>query len=158
VGLERSGRTRCGVDSVRYEDCERHSSWAKRPDGLVLMCGVLRARRFTCNMPRNRKKHVKVLRLEGAGMVWVKTRVQKMLAKRIARRKKVTRTAGDLEERGGTSSRVELQDCRFEISRISGRAAAFSKVMETEAPFRTLLTSAGLKQAMHIPPLWRTLG
>ena len=31
MGLERSGRTRCGVDSVRYEDRERHSSWATRP-------------------------------------------------------------------------------------------------------------------------------
>jgi len=49
----------------------------------------------------------------GAGMVWVKTRVQKMRAKRIVRRKKVTRTAGDLEEPGGTSSRVELQDRSF---------------------------------------------
>ena len=38
MGLERSGRTRCGVDSVRYEDRERHSSWATRPQlGVIFI-------------------------------------------------------------------------------------------------------------------------
>jgi DNA-binding IclR family transcriptional regulator len=44
------------------------------------------------------------------------------------------------------------------ISRISGTVSAVSNVMEIDEPFRTLLTRAGLRQAMQVPPLCRTLG
>jgi hypothetical protein len=44
------------------------------------------------------------------------------------------------------------------IARISGAAKAFANWMEIVAPLRTLFTRAGLKQAMHVPGLCRTLG
>ena len=37
MGLERSGRTRCGVDSVRYEAFCNKSSWATRPQWELLL-------------------------------------------------------------------------------------------------------------------------
>ena len=44
------------------------------------------------------------------------------------------------------------------MARISGVAKALANWMEIVAPLRTLFTSAGLKQAMHVPALCRTLG
>jgi hypothetical protein len=52
----------------------------------------------------------------------------------------------------------EAVSLRYLIARISGFAKAFANRMETVAPLRTLFTSAGLKQAMHVPDLCRTLG
>jgi hypothetical protein len=41
---------------------------------------------------------------------------------------------------------------------ITGGANALSNVMDILEPLRTLFTSAGLKHAMHVPALCRTLG
>jgi hypothetical protein len=62
--------------------------------------------------------------------------------------------------RGGFAQGGLSKDSGFSylISRISGTASAFSNVMEIDEPFRTLLTRAGLKHAMQVPPLCRTLG
>ncbi len=43
-------------------------------------------------------------------------------------------------------------------SLMMGGANAFLKVMDTREPLRTLFTRAGLKQAMQVPALCRTLG
>lgn len=52
----------------------------------------------------------------------------------------------------------KLDAVDYLLSRISGVANAFSKPMEIDEPFRTLFTSAGRKQTMHVPTLCRTLG
>jgi hypothetical protein len=54
--------------------------------------------------------------------------------------------------------REHLGMMRYLIARICGFAKAFANRMEIVTPLRTLFTRAGLKQAMHVPDLCRTLG
>jgi hypothetical protein len=63
-----------------------------------------------------------------------------------------------LSIRATLSSRILNGAPRYLRARICGFAKAFANSMETVTPLRTLFTSAGLKQAMHVPNLCRTLG
>jgi len=84
--------------------------------------------------------------------------------------KSVSRAIGDSNKRLATKDSLRSLDgfargrlteesgFTYSISRISGAASAFSNVIEMDAPFRTLLTRAGLKHAKQIPPLCLTLG
>ena len=58
----------------------------------------------------------------------------------------------------GEGEKVVYLWFRHHHSRTSGVADAFWKWMEMREPFRTLLTSAGRKQARQVPPVSRTLG
>jgi hypothetical protein len=53
---------------------------------------------------------------------------------------------------------AKLNYGRYLMARISGFAKALANWMEIVTPLRTLFTSAGLKQAMQVPDLCRTLG
>jgi CPA2 family monovalent cation:H+ antiporter-2 len=69
---------------------------------------------------------------------------------------------GELSSESGRVMRRKVERQNYSVdyllSRISGVANAFSKAIEIDEPFRTLFTSAGLKQTMHVPTLCRTLG